>query len=154
MNASDLISNAKTQEEHAIERLHHWLSLETKTAFIGGGVFWLPIGLITGLLTVLAMAFTPYLIWRLAQARWYKTIGLYGALVLLPLLAAQLTSLTEPVWSFVLRFGPLVMFYVFTLVLKHVLGDHLREIEGARSVEAEPAVHALRAGRRVNPPGL
>lgn len=117
--------------------MHHWLNLETKTAFIGGGVFWLPYGLISGLMIWLALAFTPYLIWRLYQGRWYKTLALYGAVVLAPLLATRFVSPEQPMWSFLLMFGPLVMFYLFTLVLKYVLGDHLRELEGARAINAE-----------------
>ncbi len=132
-----ILLTAKTQEEHATERLHHWLNLETKTAFIGGGVFWLPIGLISGLMIWMAIAFTPYLILRLVQGKWYKTLALYVAAVLGPLLAAQFVSPQHPMWSFVLMFGPLVMFYLFTWILKLVLADHLKELEGARLVNLD-----------------
>ncbi len=128
---------ATSEEEHALQKLHYWLRYEGQTAWLGGGAFFLPYSLISAVLTTLAVVFTPYMLWRLAKAKWYKAIALFIILVCVPFLATRFmqggSSTAYYLWTTV----SLVLFYVYTWVLRSVIGDHLREQSATRHIMRE-----------------
>jgi len=132
MNEPSIVGVLSSSEDYAVERLHYWLNYQTKTIFIGGGLFWLPFGPIFLLLTIVAFLFAPYMMWRLAQAGWYKTLILFICVVIAPLVAAQFVNPQNQILNYALMFGPMLAFYLFTWILKFVLGDQVDEIKGNR----------------------
>lgn len=129
------------RREHAATRLHHWLNYGSKSAILGFGAFWLPIGPVTMLVVVLALLFTPYLLWRLYQIRWYGWLGVFVVVVLVPLLIVR--PLVDPramLWWYVFTVGPLLTFYLFIWVLRYVLGEHVDELKALRFLEASTRV--------------
>lgn len=135
MKGSNFVLESRSVEEVATERLLYWLKYETKTVFIGGGIFWLPVGIVSGLMIILAFGFTPYLLMRLFQARLFKSIIVFTFLVLVPMALTQFVNPQEVVLNYVLSFGPLFAFYLFLFIQKWVLEDHLEDLKGKRLLE-------------------
>ena len=126
--------------EQPLRDLHAALRYEGLTAFGGAAAFWLPASLAESVLVLLAVGFTPYLIWKLWQAGWRGTVLAFGLVVGLPVLlallgaAATAMSATTAMSAYLLTAVPLVLFYAFTWALQYQIGDHLREAEDARRV--------------------
>ena len=120
--------------EQPLRDLHAALRYEGLTAFGGAAAFWLPASLAESVLVLLAVGFTPYLVWKLWQAGWRGTVLAFGLVVGLPVLLALLGAATTAMSAYLLTAVPLVLFYAFTWALQYQIGDHLREAEDARRV--------------------
>lgn len=141
IDRSDILLSASSKEDHAVERLYYWLNYQTKTIFIGGGLFWLPVGPIIWLLTAAACLFAPYLMWRLLQARWYKTLILFVVAVVTPYTMSLFANPQNQIMGYILSFGPLLAFYLFTWILKFVLGDTVDQIKGDKMLAYAKETH-------------
>ncbi len=101
-----------------------------------GGVagFWLPAGLLAGVLGVAAAAFTPVLVrdlWQLGRRGWLTAFVVWVG-------GAAFAGLAVPIG--IVAFGlVLVAFYSYTWVLKLAVGEWLREAEEAAAWERESA---------------
>lgn len=134
MNDLAAFSLGASGEEYALRKLHYWLRYEGLTPILGGGAFWLPYSLITTALIILAALFTPYLLWHLAKAKWYRAIAVFITVVCVPFLAALLAE-TDLSMGFLLSMVPLVCFYLYTWTLRFVIGEQLREAATVRQLE-------------------
>ncbi len=129
MNEKDILSTAVNVEEHSLSELQYWLQYEKHTWFLGAGVFWLPYGLILMGLSILAVLFTPYMIWHLFNAKWYKSIAVFLTVVILPFILSQFIPFENSIFVFLSNILPLVAFYFYTWILSYLIGEHLNEIQ-------------------------
>lgn len=131
------------EEEQSLRLLYKWLRYEGLTVIGGAGIFWLPYGLVLKAFVIFAVLFTPYMLWHLARAKWYKSIILFLVVVLMPLGAVQFTEPDASITYFLLSIGALVFFYVYTWILRHVIGERLTELEAVRKLEYERKKRAI-----------
>ncbi len=136
MDELRLLNVAVSEEESALQQLHHWLSYETLTVILGGGMFFLSYGLAMTVLIVLAVLFTPYMLWQLARAKWLKAIVAFAVVVIVPFALSRWMHAEGSVGYYVWTMGPLVLFYLYAWVLRYVIGEHLSEMQMVRQVES------------------
>ena len=98
-----------------LERLHHWLTLESWAGTAGVAGFWLPMAWLSAVLGLAAVAFTPYLVHALwALGRW----GWLAAFVVLVGGTATAASTLAGPYSVLAPALTLLVFYVYTWALK------------------------------------
>jgi len=141
MNESDILANAKTIEEHSLSQLQYLLQYEKYSWIAGAGIVWMPYGLIMVGLLILAVLFTPFMLWHLYKAKWYKSISIFLAVVILPLIVSQLFDTGNAVADFLLMVLPLFTFYCYTWVLSYVIGNYLNEIETIKKWKREQLIN-------------
>jgi hypothetical protein len=122
-------------DEHSLHRLHYWLKYEGMSGGLFFASFWVPAGLVAGALYVLALVFTPYMIWHLAKAGWYRAITLFSAFVLLPFVVSRILPSDGTLGRFLIDWTPLIVFYIFTWILRLLIGEHLSERRAIRDIE-------------------
>ena len=137
MQDHELLAYSVGEDEYALQQLHYWLAYEGLTFLGGSAAFWLPYQLVFTVLVLLAAVFTPYMLWQLFRARWFKSIGVFVVVVLLPFVCSKVVPVNDPLAEFLLLALPLVAFYVYTWVLRLVLGEHLSERRWMRTIEYE-----------------
>jgi len=123
------------EEEYALRQLHYWLRYESLSVLGGGAAFWIPYGLIVAILGILAALFAPYMLWRLWTARWYKSIVVFVVLVVFPFVAFRFIPIEDTLAKYLVMSVPLVNFYIYTWVLRLVLGEHLEQARLLRQVQ-------------------
>ncbi len=136
MNTAELMG-VTGEDEPALRSLHHWLQYQSLTFLGGAAAFFVPYRLVAGGLALLALVFTPYMIWQLAVAKRYKTIATFSAVVLVPIVAGVLFTSESSLLRYLLTYGALVPFYIFTWVLKGQLDSELQERRMVRVFEHE-----------------
>lgn len=135
MEYPDLITYGVSEQDYALRSLQRWLRYEGLAPLLGGSAFFVPYGLVVGALVLLAIVFVPYLLWKLFEAGWYKSIITFVLLILVPLVAARFMEVGS-LSRFLLVTGPLAAFYIYTWVLAYLIGDHLKEAQAIREVES------------------
>ena len=120
-------------EERALAPLHRGLGYGRFAALLGGGALFVPLGWIVTGLAGLAMAFTPYMLWRLHLARWHGWMAAFAAVVGLPFVASRFADATS-VTGLLLSLAPLLLFYLYTWALHASVGERLSELRGARDI--------------------
>jgi len=140
MNRSEILANAVPVEDASLKRLQYWLQFEKYTLSLGFGIVLMPYNLVLNVLFILAAIFTPFLLWHLYRAKWYKAISVFFITVVLPFMFFQLLHLGNHVFGFLIMTLPLLIFYCYLWILSHVIGDYLREIDTVRRWERERAV--------------
>ncbi len=143
VNESDVLEYAVGEGEDALLELHHWLAYGGLTFLGGAAAFWLPYTLIFSVLTILAVLFVPYMLWKLYVGGWHKAIWIFAIVVLIPLAASRLVASENFLLKFLLIAGPLIAFYTYTWILRLVLGEHLDELRAARLSDYERSRNAL-----------
>ncbi|MDX1585110.1 MAG: hypothetical protein R3222_00140, partial [Balneolaceae bacterium] len=106
----------------------YWLRYEKHTWILGVTIGWLPYQLILNAVSILAILFTPFMLWHLFKAGWYKAIITFCCLVILPFLVFQLAPIENLAFSFLLRVIPLVTFYFYTYVISYLIGIRINEL--------------------------
>lgn len=121
-------------DEARLRRLHHWLTLEGSSVVLGSFVFFLPFGLVYTVLKWGAILFTPYMVWTLVQCRQYGWVAGFAVVVGIPAVFGFFAE-TTTVGGFILSMLPLFMFYVYTWVLRHRVGEWMEELRWKRQNE-------------------
>lgn len=129
MTPFDPLLDAVDADEDALRELHRWLTYEGVTALAGALVWVLP-GVLGWVLAGSALLFTPYLVWRLAQAGWHRALGVFGAMVVAPTALLGAAFGTMGLWT------GLALFYLYAWGLRHVVGEHLRDAAWMRLYRA------------------
>lgn len=125
----ETFSEVDGRDLHALERLHHWLTLEGATALAIPAMFFLPIDIGTLLLKWAAIAFTPYMLWRLYQVRRFGWIATFIIAVAAPL--ALMRTPETITYAYLLSLLPLLLFYSYTWILRQSVGVWLEEARWA-----------------------
>ena len=112
-------------EEDRLSRLHRWLTYEISGLTVGGIGFFGPYALVGGLRIWAAVLFTPYMLWRLFEARRYGWMIGFVLFVGFPALIGHLLHL-----GVILL--PLGAFYVYTWALRHAVGKWLDDFRSMR----------------------
>ena len=135
MAASEGSAVSSAEQEDSLRRLHYWLRYEGLTGLFGGTVIWLPFGFVSSILVVMAIIFTPYMLWHLWRAGWRTWIPVFCAIVVAPALVALLLESQVNLGYYFLAIAPLVLFYAYTWTLRYVIGEHLAELDALRMFE-------------------
>ena len=137
MKDTDILSNAVTVEESSLSSLYYWLQYEKHSWILGSGIGWLPYSLVATIIAFAAIVFTPYMLWHLFQAGWYKAIITFGAVVIFPFLIHQLIQIDNTIISFSLGVLPFFTFYFYTYVISYLIGEHLNTLKTIRKWKRE-----------------
>lgn len=136
MNHADILANAVTEEESSLKKLQHWLQYEKHSWAFGAGIIWFPASLILMILTILAVVFTPYMLWHLFKAKWYKSVVVLLAVVVLPFIVSQFIQETSVI-GFSLMVLPLLNLYIYSYILSYMIGEQLIKIKTLKNWERE-----------------
>lgn len=112
-----------------LDKLHRWLSYELSSAGLSGLAFLVPYKYIADLLTLAAVIFTPYMLWRLFKARRFGWIVGFFITVGFPFLLGRFAGSTGMVAGFLLSVFPLIAFYFYTWMLRLKTGEWLLDVE-------------------------
>lgn len=135
MNKVDVLANAVTVEESSLSTLYYWLQYEKHTWILGAGIGWLPYSIVLMIVSITAIIFTPYMLWHLFRAKWYKAIITFCSIVILPFLIHQIVEIDNSIISFSLGVLPLVTFYFYTYGISYFIGEHLNTLKTIRGWE-------------------
>ena len=83
------------------------------------------------------------MLWHLVKARWIKSVVVFVVVVIAPFLASRFVSADASLTRFLLTGLPLVLFYIYTWILRGMIGEHLAEMSQARLIEYEHGRTAL-----------
>lgn len=134
MNHSDILAASKSIEEKSLSQLQSGLQIEKYGWVIGAGIVFVPYNIVLMGLLLIAIVFTPFMLWHLYKAKWYKSISVFFVIVILPFIGFQFFHIGHFVADFLLMVFPLFTFYCYTWILSYVIGGYLNELEAAKSV--------------------
>ena len=137
MNKADILANAVTVEESSLSSLYYWLQYEKHSWILGSGIGWLPYSIVLMIVSIAAIIFTPYMLWHLFRAKWYKAIITFCSIVILPFVIHQVIQIDNSAISFSLGILPLVTFYFYTYVISYLIGEHLNKLKTIRRWKKE-----------------
>jgi len=137
MDHEELLANAVTVEEHSLHSIQQWLQYGKHSWSIGAGIFWISYGWILLALKIIALVFTPYMIYHLYQARWYKSVFVLLTVVVLPFGVFQFLEVDNNILGFVLSFFPFLALYLFCYIISYMIGEELIKIKTLRAWERE-----------------
>lgn len=140
MNKSDISINTAT-EQSALSKLSYWLQFEKHTWILAAGIGWFSYELILKGLTILALVFSPYLLWQLFKAKWYKSILTFSALVILPFIMYLFTETQNPGINLLLKVLPLITFYSYTWIISYMIRNHLNKLKTIRRWKKEAFIN-------------
>ncbi len=118
-------------EQYALQKLLYWLEYEKHTWYAGAAIVWVPYAYIMHGLTLLALVFGPYMLWRLYQAQWRIAIGVFLVLVAVPFGIGYLYPFQSPILSILFKLLPLFLFYLYTWTLSFMVKERLADLSGA-----------------------
>ncbi|GAA5522037.1 hypothetical protein LQ318_09810 [Aliifodinibius salicampi] len=144
---ADILANTETLNESSLRELYYWLQYEKHTWMLGGGIVWFPYGLIMLGLSVLAVLFTPFMLWQLFRAKWYKSIIVFLAVVILPFVINQFIPLESSVFGFLLSVLPLLNFYIYTWLLSYMVGEYLSKFDFFKRFDLEQKIKDKNLGK-------
>ncbi|MEX0609328.1 MAG: hypothetical protein WD016_11540 [Balneolaceae bacterium] len=137
MNKADILANAVTVEEHSLSKLQHWLQYGKHTWSLGAGIIWVPASLILTALKVIVFVFTPYMLWHLLKAMWYKSVVVLLTAVVLPLVVSLFIQIENEILNFLFIFLPFLNFFLYTYLISYIIGEHLIKIKTSKKWERE-----------------
>jgi hypothetical protein len=129
MNTAVLSANETTVEEYSLGELQQWLQYAKHSWSLAATTIFVPYGFILMAIKTGAYVFTPYMLWHLYQAKWYKTVGVLFTVIVLPLLISQIITLENNVLYFMLLFFPFLNFYIFTYVISFMIREQMTKIK-------------------------
>ncbi len=131
---SDVPKNALNVEESSLRKLQYWLEYEKYTAILAGAAPWFYF-IVIRILYLAAVVFTPYMLWHLYKAGWYKSIAIFVVTVLIPFLVFQFIQTESALLGFVLTFSTLFLFYFYTWILSYMIKNHLMELKELKIIK-------------------
>jgi hypothetical protein len=134
LRARELPDHADGGPRNSLQKLYHWLKWEGLTSLFAGTVLFIPWSSVFVILTIAAIVFTPYLLWHLAKAGWYRAILLFGVFVILPFIFSRFVPEEASLGAFLLMATPLVFFYIFNWILRLIIGEYLEEERAVREM--------------------
>lgn len=138
MNQNDILTNSITVEKDSLTRLQYWLKYEKYTLILGASVGMLPYSLIIKGLSSLAILFTPYMLWHLFRASWYKSLVIFSVVVILPFITFQFVQTGNQIFNLLLQVLPLIAFYSYTWGLSYKIREYLSEIQALNKFKTGP----------------
>ncbi|HKJ44403.1 MAG TPA: hypothetical protein VJ991_01125 [Balneolales bacterium] len=126
---AEILANAQTEEEYSLERLQYWLQYGKHSWSLGAGIIWFTYGLILRIVKILAIVFTPFMLWHLFKAKWYKSIVVFLAVVAAPYVTFLFIHVENRYLEFVFMVLPVLTFYFYTYIISYMIGDYLAEIK-------------------------
>ena len=133
MNNSDILSGFKTLEKKSLNQLQSGLEFEKYGWVLGAGIVFVPYNIVLMGLLIIAVVFTPFMLWHLYKAKWYKSISVFIVTVILPFIGYQFFNTGHFVADFLLMVFPLFTFFCYTWILSYVIRDYLNELEATKS---------------------
>ncbi len=119
--------NSKSDFEPVeLKRLHRWLSYNRYTIFIYGGGFFIPGLDILFVLTVLAIAITPYTLYVLYRNHKRGWLLFFAIMVGIPTVLAFMST-GNVILDTGLHFLPLLAFYAYCFLLRVAVDDWISE---------------------------
>lgn len=143
MNESDVLADGIHEKEASLSKLDYWLQFEKHTWILGAGIGWLPYQIILTGLAILAIVFSPYMLWQLFKARWYKSIITFNVLVVLPFLISQVAPIESTAFQLLLTILPIITFYSFTYIISYMIGEHLNKLNTLKKWKKEHLINKL-----------
>jgi len=134
LRANERTNFAEGGPGYSLKKLHYWLKWEGLTSLFAGTVFFIPWTSVFMILVIAALLFTPYLLWHLAKAHWYRAILLFGVFVILPFAFSRFVPGDASLAHFLLASTPLVCFYIFNWILRLIIGEYLDEERAVREM--------------------
>jgi len=122
-------TNAKKQRQKLImRRLHHTLTYAGSSVVLYVGYPIIGYFIVSIILTITAIIYTPYLIKTLIELKKWKWIVTFGIMVVVPMILVYVISY-KSIFKTILSFIPLLMFYIFCWVLRFCIPDWIEKIE-------------------------
>ncbi len=122
-------NNAKKQRQKLImRRLHHTLTYAGSSVVLYVGYPIIGYFIVSIILTVTAIIYTPYLIKTLIELKKWKWIVTFGIMVVVPMILVYVISY-KSIFKTILSFIPLLMFYIFCWILRFSIPDWIEKIE-------------------------
>jgi len=121
--------NAKKQRQKLImRRLHHTLTYAGSSAVLYVGYPIIGYFIVSIILTVTAIIYTPYLIKTLIELKKWKWIITFGIMVVVPAILIYMITY-KSIYRSVFSFIPLLMFYIFCWILRFSIPGWIEKIE-------------------------
>jgi len=137
MNEADILKNAVSVKEYSLRQLQQWLDYGKHTWSLGAGIIWFPFGIVFTILKIIAVVFTPYMLWHLFKAAWYKSIVVFLLIVILPFVVSKFLILQNDVLNYICAVLPILTFYIFTYIISYMIGEELNKINTLRRWKRE-----------------
>lgn len=117
-----------SMEKRYLTELHRGLTLGGSSWILGGSAVFLPYGIVFLLLIVAAIAFSPYMLWRLYKCGRKGWLAGFAVTVLVP---AALALVLSPggLSGYLLGATPLITFYIYTWILRLSVSEWLDNLK-------------------------
>jgi len=121
--------NAKKQRQKLImRRLHHTLTYAGSSVVLYVGYPIIGYFIVSIILTVTAIIYTPYLIKTLIALKKWKWVITFGIMVVVPAILIYMITY-KSIYRSVFSFIPLLMFYIFCWILRFSIPGWIEKIE-------------------------
>jgi len=111
-----------------MRKLHHTLTYAGSSAVLYVGYPIIGYFIVSIILTVTAIIYTPYLIKTLIKLKKWKWIITFAIMFVVPLILVLIIS-NKSTFMTIFSFIPLLMFYVFCWILRFSIPDWIEKIE-------------------------
>lgn len=111
-----------------MRRLHHTLTYAGSSVVLYVGYPIIGYFIVSIILTVTAIIYTPYLIKTLIKLKKWKWIIAFGIMVVVPMILVYIIPY-KIIFNTFLSFIPLLMFYIFCWILRFSIPDWIEKIE-------------------------
>ncbi|MCD6329302.1 MAG: hypothetical protein J7M10_02940 [Candidatus Cloacimonetes bacterium] len=109
-------------------RLHHTLTYAGSSVVLYVGYPIIGYFIVSIILTVTAIIYTPYLIKTLIELKKWKWIITFGIMVVVPAILIYMITY-KSIYRSVFSFIPLLMFYIFCWILRFSIPGWIEKIE-------------------------
>ena len=111
-----------------MRKLHHTLTYAGSSAVLYVGYPIIGYFIVSIIITITAIIYTPYLIIKLIELKKWKWIIAFGIMVVVPAVLVYMITY-ESIYRSIFSFIPLLMFYVFCWILRFSIPGWIEEIE-------------------------
>ena len=118
----------KQRQKFIMRRLHQTLTYAGSSAVLYVGYPIIGYFIVSIILTVTAIVYTPYLIKKLIELKKWKWVIALGILVVVPTILVYVISY-KSIFKAIFSFIPLLMFYIFCWILRFSITDWIEKIE-------------------------